>query len=363
MKNLNPDQKYFVEEFYEDYREGLLSRREFVRRVAFITGSMAATVVTMGAVGCSPDELPSPTEPMPTPEPPLATATSSSTVTTPTTPPAEASPTTPAATETQPAATGTSEAATVTSEVGLTPVPGAQSPFSVPIGDPSVEAGDVPIDSQGEQITAYLARPVQDGTYPAVLVCHENRGLTAHIRDVARRFAQAGYVALAIDLLSRESGTDNLDPDQIPGLLSNAGAQRHVADFSAGFSYLQSLDYVDGGSIGMTGYCFGGGVTWDTATALPELQAAVPFYGRGPELGQVSNIQAAVLGVYAELDTRINAGIAALEQALDEAGVTYQFNFYPGVDHAFHNDTGSRYVEEQATRAWQDTLAWFETYL
>lgn len=356
MNQLNPDQKYFVEEFYEDYREGLLSRREFVRRVAFITGSMAATVVTMGAVGCAPDELPSPTDPMPTPEPPTA------------------SPTSPAATEiatmmtTAPAAavesTETSSAgATATPESGLTPVPGAQSPFSVSVGDPSVNAGDVTLTSQGDEVRAYLVQPAQDRTFPAVLVCHENRGLTAHIRDVARRFAQAGYVALAIDLLSREGGTDNLDPDQVPGLLSNAGAQRHVADFSAGFSYLQSLDAVDGERIGMTGYCFGGGVTWDVATSLPDLRAAVPFYGRGPDLGQVGNIEAAVLGVYAENDTRINAGIDALQQALDDAGVTYEFKIYPGVDHAFHNDTGSRYVEEQAARAWQDTLAWFETYL
>jgi carboxymethylenebutenolidase len=136
-----------------------------------------------------------------------------------------------------------------------------------------------------------------------------------------------------------------------------------VADFSAGFTYLQGLDFVDGQRIGMTGYCFGGGVTWDVATTLPELQAAVPFYGRGPDLAQVPNIQAAVLGVYAEQDSRINAGIEALEQALVEAGVTHQINIYPGVDHAFHNDTGSRYVEEQATQAWQDTLAWFETHL
>lgn len=357
MNKLNPDQKYFVEEFYEDYREGLLSRREFIRRVAFITGNMAATVATMGAVGCTPDELPSATDPMPTPQLPTATATS------------------PAATEaaaTQTAtiaatAESTAEspaAATATPETGLTPVPGAQSPLSVPVGDPSVLAEDITLTSQGDEITAYLVQPAEhDGPLPGVLVCHENRGLTAHIRDVVRRFARAGYVALAIDLLSLEGGTDNLDRDQIPGLLSNAGAQRHVADFSAGFAYLQSLDTVDGDRIGMTGYCFGGGVTWDVATALPDLKAAVPFYGRGPDLGQVGNIQAAVLGVYAEDDTRINAGIDALREALDAAGVTYEFKIYPGVDHAFHNDTGSRYVEEQATQAWQDTLAWFETYL
>ncbi len=347
MKHLNPDQKYLVEEFYDDYREGYLTRRQFIKRLAFITGSMAATVATMGLVGCTADELPDATEPMPTPERPSPTAMA-----------ATAAATTAGATA---EATAATEAPTAEAEV--IPVPGAQSPLSVPEGDPTVNASNVTISSQGEEITAYLARPAEEGVHPAVLVCHENRGLTAHIRDVARRFAVAGYVALAIDLLSREGGIDAQDPDQIPGLLSNAPAGRHVADFIAGFNYLRNLDFVDGERIGMTGYCFGGGITWDVVTALPELRAAVPYYGRSPDLSQVPNIEAAVLGVYAEQDSRINAGIPALEQTLQEAGVTYQFNIYPGVDHAFHNDTGSRYNEEQATQAWMDTLAWFEAHM
>jgi carboxymethylenebutenolidase len=180
---------------------------------------------------------------------------------------------------------------------------------------------------------------------------------------VARRFAKAGYVALATDLLAREGGTPAVDPDQVPALLSNAPSERHVADFAAGLQYLQTLDYVDGERIGMTGYCFGGGITWRCATALPELKAAVPFYGVAPDLKQVPNIRAAVFGVYAELDNRVNAGKDALEQALKDAGITYQMKVYPGVNHAFHNDTGQRYVEAQATQAWLDTLAWFEQYL
>jgi carboxymethylenebutenolidase len=170
-------------------------------------------------------------------------------------------------------------------------------------------------------------------------------------------------VALALDLLSREGGTAAVDQDQVPALLSGAPVERHVGDFAAGLQYLQSLDYVDGARIGMTGYCFGGGITWRCAVALPELKAAVPFYGPAPDLAQVPNIQAAVFGVYAEQDERINAGKDALEQALKDAGKTYQMTVYPGVNHAFHNDTGQRYVEAQATQAWQDTLAWFEQYL
>jgi carboxymethylenebutenolidase len=195
-----------------------------------------------------------------------------------------------------------------------------------------------------------------------VLVCHENRGLTPHIRDVARRFAKAGYVALAPDLLSREGGTETRDFDEIPGLLSNADPDRHVADFTAGFDYLQSQDDVDADRICMNGYCFGGGITWRCVTAIPGLAAAAPFYGPAPDLEAVPNIQAAVLGVYAEQDERINAGIEPLTEALDEAGVTYQINVYPGVEHAFHNDTGERYNEEQALEAWGDMLAWFEQH-
>ncbi len=365
MKELNTFQKYFVEEFYDDYREGLISRRQFIRRVAYITGSMAATISTMSLLGCTAAELPAPTEPIPPPAaatatspPPDPTATPSPEPTA-TNPPPDPTATTPAE-PTEEAAAG--EAAEPTA-AQLEPVPGAQSPFSVPEGDPAVEAGEVTFTSQGDEITAYLARPVEDGVYPAILVCHENRGLNPHIQDVARRFAKEGYVALALDLLSREGGTAAHDRDEVPGLLSNAGAERHVADFVAGFDYLRSLDYVDGQRIGMTGYCFGGGITCRVATALPELKAAVPFYGPAPDLDQVANIKAAVLGVYAEQDERINAGKDALEQALIDAGITHQMKVYPGVNHAFHNDTGQRYVEAQATEAWLDTLAWFEQHL
>ncbi len=322
MKEMNTFQTYFVEEFYDDYREGSLSRRAFIRRLAFITGSMSATIMTMSALGCTPSELPAPTEPLPAP-----------------------------------AATPTALPA-----ARLVPVPGAQSPLSVPEGDPAVVSSEVTFTSQGAKIMAYLARPAANGTYAGILVCHENRGLTPHIEDVARRFAKAGYVALAIDLLSREGGTDAVDPDQVPAILSAAPPERHVADFAAGLKYLQSLSYVDGNRIGMTGYCFGGGITWRCAVALPELKAAVPFYGPAPDLSQAHAIKAAVFGVYAELDARITPGKDALETALKAAGITHQMKVYPGVEHAFHNDTSLRYDKIQATQAWQDTLAWFARY-
>lgn len=212
MKEKETFEKYLIEEFYDDYREGLISRRTFMRRVAFITGSMAATIAAMAAAGCSPIELPSATEAMPQAATPAGTAQASA---------------------------------------ELVPVPNAKSPLSVPEGDPAVQTTAVTFPSQGDEIMAYLARPAGEGIYPAVLISHENRGLTPHIKDVARRFAKAGYVALAIDLLSREGGTASRDPDEVPGLLTNAGPERHVADFVAGFDYLQGLDFVDGERIGI----------------------------------------------------------------------------------------------------------------
>ena len=322
-KELGKFEKYLVEEFYDDYREGEISRRTFIRRVAYITGSMAAVGPVMLAVGCAPIEVPAATDPMPEAETP--------------TPAPEA-------------------------EADMGAVPGAKSPLSVPEGDPELETGDITLTSQGDDITAYLARPIAEGTYPAVMICHENRGLTEHIRDMARRFAKAGYVAIAPDLLAREGGTPSLDRDAVPGMLTSAGIERHVADFTAAYEFLQAHDSVETDRIGMNGYCFGGGVTWQTATQLP-LKAAAPFYGPAPDLDQVPNITAAVLGVYAELDERINGGVPALEEALEEAGVTHEIKIYPGVNHAFNNDTGERYVEEQALQAWEDMLAWFEEYI
>lgn len=344
---LNTFQKYFVEEFYDDYRDGLISRRAFIRRVALITGSMAAAVATMSALGCAPSELPAATEAIPSPD--RATST-----------PATQTMASPSPALAATAAVGEPTGAAAAEPV---PVPGAQSPLSVPEGDPAVLSSRVSFESQGDEVIAYLARPAGDGVYAAILVCHENRGLVPHIEDVARRFAKAGYVALAIDLLSREGGTAAVDRDQVPALLSAAPSGRHVGDFAAGMDYLRSLEIVDGERIGMTGYCFGGGITWRCAVALPTLKAAVPFYGPAPDLAQVPNIQAAVFGVYAELDNRITSGKDSLEQALVDAGIVHQIKVYPGVNHAFHNDTGSRYDEAQATQAWQDTLSWFAEYV
>jgi carboxymethylenebutenolidase len=194
------------------------------------------------------------------------------------------------------------------------------------------------------------------------MVCHENRGLTEHIKDVARRLAKAGYVALALDLLSRDGGTARVEASQVPGRLT-ADPARNVADFQAAFTYLNSQSQVQRGNIGMVGFCFGGGVTYMVATAIPELKAAVPFYGPNPPLADVPKIRAAVLGIYGGTDARITDASVQLEAAMKANNKTFERVVYPGVGHAFHNDTGANWNEQAATAAWQRTLDWFKRYL
>ena len=325
MTQLGKFETYLIEEFFDDYRDGAMSRHTFTRRVAFITGSMDAAAGAMTLVGGTPQELPRSTDPMPTP------------------------------------ASSASSGGGGTAAAGA--VPGAKSPLSVPEGAAGLVTDTVRLPSGGVDISAYLARPEGDEAGPAVLICHENRGLTPHIQDVARRFAKAGYAALALDLLSREGGTRSLDRDAVPGALTQAGVARHVADFAAAFDYMNSRSFVDSGRIAMTGYCFGGGITWQAATELPGLKATSAFYGPAPDLDKVPAIKPAVLGVYAERDARITGALPALRDALAGTEVRHELKVYPGVDHAFHNDTSGRYNEAQATAAWNDTLAWFGKYV
>jgi dienelactone hydrolase len=215
--------------------------------------------------------------------------------------------------------TGPSSPGAGTGTASAGPVAGAKSPLSVSEGAPGLATETVRFPAGGSDNSAYLARPESGAPGPAVLICHENRGLTPHIEDVARRFAKTGYAALALDLLSREGGTATLDRDAVPGALTAAGAQRHVSDFAAAFDHLQSKDYVDSGRIAMTGYCFGGGITWQAATELTGLKATAAFYGPSPDLEKVPAIKPAVFGVYAELDQRITGALPALRDALAAA--------------------------------------------
>ena len=316
---------YLLDEFLEDYQEGHLTRREALKLIGAVTGSLALANSILAA--CTP-------------------------------PPQAASPAAPTSTR-APAATSTPEPTSAPPEPTATATPEATPP---PTGE--IEASDVQFPGQDMTLMGYLARPAGDGPFPAVLVCHENRGLTEHIKDVTRRVATAGYVGLAVDLLSRQGGTAAIgDSSQVPGALGNSPEDQFVQDFVSGWRWLQTQPFVQPDRVGMVGFCFGGGVTWRVAIGLPELRAAVPFYGPHPSPDEAPNIQAAVLAIYAGNDTRINQSIPAMEAAMQQSNKVYEKVIYPNTDHAFHNDTGSRYNAEAAQDAWARTLAWFEQYL
>lgn len=252
-------------------------------------------------------------------------------------------------------------------EMGPPPPQPTVDGVTVPPDDPTISAGMVEFGSwepDGPMLQGYLARPAAPGIYPAVVIIHENRGLLEHYKDVARRYAREGFVAIAPDLLSRDGGTPNVDPAQVSSLLSRADPNRHASDAISAGAFVRGLEGVHPHVYGITGFCFGGAVTWRTTTQDPAIAAAVPYYGANPPLDAVPNIRAAVLGIYGGLDERINAGIPDLRAALTSLGIIHEFIIYDGANHAFFNDTGgARYHPEAAADAWVRTINWFRTYL
>ena len=212
------------------------------------------------------------------------------------------------------------------------------------------------------QVRGYLARPANaKGKVPAVVVVHENRGLNPYIEDVARRLAKQGYMALAPDGLSSVGGYPGNDEAGV-ALQKTVDPQKLMNDFFAAIEWSMQHE-ASTGKVGITGFCYGGAMANAAAVAYPELGAAVSFYGRQPDAGDVSRIKAPVMVHLAELDTRINEGWPAYEQALKANKVTYQGYIYPGVNHGFHNDSTPRYDEAATTLAWDRTLSWFGKYL
>jgi carboxymethylenebutenolidase len=196
----------------------------------------------------------------------------------------------------------------------------------------------------------------------AVLIIHENRGLTDHFKALPGRFASSGYSALAIDLASRVGGTDAV-ASQMPAPLANAQPQDLVADMKAGLDELAKR--APGMKLAVTGFCFGGGMVWSLLNAGdPRLAAAVPFYGTGPTDADFTRApNAAVMAIYAELDSRVNANRPAMTAALEKSKLVHQIVEAPGVDHAFFNDTGARYNAAQATAMYAKVLDWFGKHL
>ena len=322
--DLNQMQWYLGEETVEDYQDGILSRRAMLKRLIVICGGSAAAATVLAACGVPANA-------------PVAAK------------PAEA----PAATV--PAATNAAGAAT--------PAAQSKSPLSVAANDPTISTNDVTFAGDVD-LMGYLAKPAKAGTYPGVIVIHENRGLTAHIKDVVRRLAKAGYVALAPDLVSRAGGTAKAAPDQIAGLLGQAKPEELVKDLSAGVDYLLKQSGVKPGKVGVVGFCFGGAYTLRLAAANPVIGAAVSYYGPAPQpVSQMTATNAAILGQYGAKDARVNGTIPDMEKALKDAGKTFEQHVYEGAGHAFNNDTGANYNEQAAVPAWQATLDWFAKYL
>ena len=208
----------------------------------------------------------------------------------------------------------------------------------------------------------YLVRPAQAaGPLPLVLVVHENRGLNPHIEDIARRLALDGFIAFAPDALFSLGGYPG-DEDKARALFVQLDQAKIRADFIAAAGWMRGLPGHNG-KLGAVGFCFGGGMCNFLATQLPELNAAVPFYGNVAPAEQAARIKAELLLVFADNDERINAGWPAYEAALKQAGVKHQAHVYPGTQHGFNNDTTPRFDEKAAALAWGRTIAFFRRAL
>jgi carboxymethylenebutenolidase len=298
-------QRYLAEEIAEDHADGLVSRREALRRLGLLglSGAAAASL--------------------------LATALADEAraiVRGATGPTAAAGPTAPAV-----------EAAALPTREIVFPGPGGR-----------------------KLMGAWAAARRPRG---GVLVIHENRGLTDSIRTIAGRLAASGYSSLAIDLLSEEGGTRSFEDEfEAMAALGAAPVSRLVADMKAGVTELRRR--LPRKKVAAIGFCFGGGMTWRLlASRESRLAAAVPFYGPFPEGGNLAGSRAAVLGIYAELDSRVNASRAAARAALRRAGLRHQIVTFDGVDHAFFNPTSSRYDATAAAAAYRRMLTWFGTHL
>jgi len=329
MGELNETQRYFIEEHVEDFRDGQITRRELVRRVTLIAGSAALATTILAACDL-------------TPKGPGGVAT---------------------------AAPGTSVGG------GATATAAAAGPYATPPAAPTSDGVTVKPDdpriavskpdvrgADGASLLAYMARPNLSRPVAGVIVVHENRGQTEHIRDVVRRVATAGFVGLNIDLAARDGGADRLtDQASYNAALAKRSVPDKLSDHKAALDFLKTQT---NGTIGVTGFCFGGGETWNILIAGLDVKAGAPFYGPQPSnFADLSKTKAAVSAVYAENDTRITSSSSQMEDQLKKAGVPYQITIYPGVGHAFHNDTGAAYNAIQAQRAWVATIEWFRKYL
>jgi carboxymethylenebutenolidase len=327
---MNDNQRYFVEEFAEDYLAGRMARRDLLRRVFLITGSAAAAATALVALGCG------------------SKASAPSTTTT----GAAATPATPPATPAPAGGSGTMPPAAITTD------------FVVKPDDPGFVAQTAQFPGAAGPIFGYLAKPKSGTNFPGIIVVPENRGLVEPNMDIARRYAKEGFAALAVDLVSRAGGSDKYvsDPAQVPAILGRMDPADLVSDLQSALNYLKTVDGVRKDRLGVTGFCFGGTQTFALATSSPEILAAVPYYGTvKPE--DIAKSKAAFCCFYGELDTRVTSTQPAAEAALKAAGLPEETHIEPGAMHAFFNNTGQAYNPAAARDAWPRSVAWFNKYL
>jgi carboxymethylenebutenolidase len=212
------------------------------------------------------------------------------------------------------------------------------------------------------QMEAYVARPLKEKKYAAIIVIHENRGLNAHIEDITRRIATAGYLAIAPNALAPVGGTPK-NEDDARTKFQELKADDNLQNFIKVFDHVATRKDCNG-KYGCVGFCWGGGMANSLAVNVPSLKAAVAYYGRQPSADEVAKIKAALLLHYGGLDERVNAGIPAFEEALKKNNIRYELYVYEGAQHAFNNDTApTRYNPEAAKLAWKRTLDFFDKYL
>lgn len=213
------------------------------------------------------------------------------------------------------------------------------------------------------EMKAFLARPKKGKKFAAVIVIHENRGLQPHIQDVTRRMAKEGFLALAPDALSPLGGTPENDSAKAVTMIRELDGEKTVKDFVAAVKYLDTHP-LSTGKVGCTGFCWGGAMTNQVAVNSPDLDAAVPYYGRTPAAEDIPRIKAPVMAHFAGNDPGINAGIPAFEEELKKSNKEYLIFIYEGANHSFNNDSNpERYNEEAAKLAWRRTVGFFKEKL
>ncbi len=228
--------------------------------------------------------------------------------------------------------------------------------------DPDLLTEFIKYPGETGDIRGFLAWPKAGKKFPAVIVIHENRGLVLHIQDVTRRMAKEGFLALAPDALSPLGGTPE-DISNVGAMFKQLNGEQTTKNFVAAVKYMKTHP-LSTGKVGCTGFCWGGAMTNQVAVNSPDLNAAVPYYGRQPTAEQVVMIKAPIMAHYGGDDAGINAGIPAFEEALKKNNKEYQIFIYEGAPHAFNNDSNpDRYNEKAAKLAWGRTIAFFKEKL